>query len=44
MHLILCANFYKTTEVPNLPAVKQLPFAAPKVEKTTNRGTTHDNG
>lgn len=27
-----------------LPAVKQLPLAAPKVEKTTNTGTTHDNG
>lgn len=41
---IQCANFYKTAEFPNLPAVKQLPLAAPKVEKTTNKGTIHDNG
>lgn len=39
-----CANDYKTAEFPNLPAVKQLPLAAPKVEKTTNKGTIHDNG
>lgn len=34
----------KTAAFPNLPAVKQLPLAAPKVEKTTNKGTTQDNG
>lgn len=30
--------------VPYLPAVKQVPLAAPMVEKATNRGTTQEAG